>query len=98
MQEAVPRTVETYVTRSGKDAFQGWLDGVADRRAKVLVDKTVAKIRLGNLGYQNLLGKAYRRSSWTTALATESTLVNMARHGLSCFSAARKGDRQKQSR
>jgi putative addiction module killer protein len=57
MQEAVPRTVETYVTPSGKDAFQGWLDGLADRRAKLLVDKTVAKIRLGNLGYHKSVGE-----------------------------------------
>jgi putative addiction module killer protein len=57
MQEAVPRTVETYVTRGGKDVFQGWLDGLADRRAKVLVDKTVAKIRLGNLGHHKSVGE-----------------------------------------
>ena len=42
MQEAVPRTVETYVTRDGKDVFQGWLDGLADGRARVLVDKAIA--------------------------------------------------------
>ena len=57
MQEAVPRTVETYVTRGGKDVFQGWLDGLADRRAKALVDKTVAKIRLGNLGHHKSVGE-----------------------------------------
>jgi putative addiction module killer protein len=57
MQEAVPRTVETYVTHNGKDVFQGWLDGLADRRAKVLVDKTVAKIRLGNLGHHKSVGE-----------------------------------------
>ena len=57
MQGAVPRTVETYVTRDGKDVFQGWLDGLADRRAKVLVDKTVAKIRLGNLGHHKSVGE-----------------------------------------
>jgi hypothetical protein len=98
MQGAVPRTAETYVTRDGKDVFQGWLDGLADRRAKVLVDKTVAKIRLGNLGHHKSVGEGYRRSSWTTALGTESTLVSMAQHGLSCFSEARKGDKQKRSR
>jgi putative addiction module killer protein len=57
MQEAVPRRVQTYVTRDGKDVFQGWLDGLADRRAKVLVDKTVAKIRLGNLGHHKSVGE-----------------------------------------
>ena len=57
MQEAVPRTVETYVTRDGKDVFQEWLDGLADRRARVLVDKTIAKIRLGNLGHHKSVGE-----------------------------------------
>jgi putative addiction module killer protein len=50
MWEAVPRKVETYVTRDGEDVFQEWLDGVADQRAKALIDKTIAKVRLGNLG------------------------------------------------
>ena len=50
MQQAVPRNVETYVTRDGKDVFQGWLTGLADRRAKLLIEKTVAKVRLGNQG------------------------------------------------
>ena len=57
MQEAVPRTVETYVTRDGKDVFQGWLDGLGDGRARVLVDKAIAKIRLGNLGHHKSVGE-----------------------------------------
>ena len=57
MQEAVPRKVETYVTRDGKDVFQGWLNGLADRRARVLVDKTIAKVRLGNLGQHKSVGE-----------------------------------------
>jgi len=52
MPEAVPRKVEAYVTRDGKDAFQGWLNSLADQRARLLVDKTIAKIRLGNVGQQ----------------------------------------------
>ena len=57
MQEAVPRTVETYVTREGKDVFQGWLERLADRRARALVDKTVAKVRMGNLGHHKSVGE-----------------------------------------
>lgn len=60
MQEAVPRTVETYVTRNGKDIFQGWLDGLADRRARALVDTTVAKLRTGNLGHHKSVGEGVR--------------------------------------
>ena len=57
MPQAVPRTVETYVTRDGRDVFQGWLDGLADRRTRALLDKTIAKIRLGNLGHHKSVGE-----------------------------------------
>ncbi len=57
MSQAVPRKVETYVTRDGKDVFQGWLNGLADQRATVLIEKTVAKVRLGNLGQHKSVGE-----------------------------------------
>ncbi|MGH7966920.1 MAG: type II toxin-antitoxin system RelE/ParE family toxin [Candidatus Binatia bacterium] len=57
MREANLRRVETYVTRDGKDVFQEWLVGLTDRRAKVLIDKTIAKIRLGNLGQHKSVGE-----------------------------------------
>jgi putative addiction module killer protein len=57
MPEAVPRTVETYVTRDGKDVFQEWLNALADQRAKVLLDKTIAKVRVGNLGQHKSVGE-----------------------------------------
>jgi putative addiction module killer protein len=57
MREAIPRKVETYVTRDEKDVFQGWLNGLADQRARVLIDKAVAKVRLGNLGQHKSVGE-----------------------------------------
>jgi len=57
MQQAVPRKVETYVTCEGKDVFQGWLNGIADRRATALIEKTIAKARLGNLGQHKSVGE-----------------------------------------
>jgi len=57
MREAVPKKVETYVTRDGEDVFQEWLNGLADRRAKALIDKTIAKVRLGNLGRHKSVGE-----------------------------------------
>ena len=57
MPQATPRTVETYVTRDGMDVFHEWLDGLADQRAKMLIDKTVAKVRLGNLGQHKSVGE-----------------------------------------
>jgi putative addiction module killer protein len=40
----------------GKDVFQKWLDELVDQRARVLIDKTVAKVRLGNLGQHKSVG------------------------------------------
>ena len=57
MQQAVPKNVVTYVTREGKDVFQGWLDRLADRQARALIDKTIAKVRLGNLGRHKSVGQ-----------------------------------------
>ena len=57
MPEAIPRKVEVYVTRNGEAPFQEWLDGLADQRAKVLVDKSIAKVRLGNLGQHKSVGE-----------------------------------------
>ena len=57
MREVVPRRVETYLTRDGKDVFQEWLTGLADQRAKALIDKTIAKVRLGNLGQHKSVGE-----------------------------------------
>lgn len=60
MPQAVLRTVETYVTRDGRDVFQEWLNGLADRRAQALIDKTIAKIRLGNLGHHKSVGEGVK--------------------------------------
>ena len=57
MRVVTPRTVENYVTQSGVDVFQAWLDGLKDTRAQILVDKTIAKIRLGNLGDHKSIGE-----------------------------------------
>src|SRR5216684_4827762 len=57
MREAVPRKVETYVTSDGKDVFQEWLTGLGDQRTRVFIDKTVAKVRLGNLGQHKSVGE-----------------------------------------
>ena len=57
MPEVAPRKVEVYVTRDGKEPFQEWLDGLSDQRVRVLIDKTIAKVRLGNLGRHKAVGE-----------------------------------------
>ena len=57
MREATLRKVETYVTGDGRDVFQEWLNELADQRARVLIDKTIAKVRLGNLGQHKSVGE-----------------------------------------
>ena len=96
MREAVPRRVETYLTRDGKDVFQEWLSGLADQRAKVLIDKTIAKVRLGNLGQHKSVGEGVQEIVLDYA-ATESTSVSMERLGSFYFAEARKRGRKKRS-
>jgi putative component of toxin-antitoxin plasmid stabilization module len=50
MQQTLPRKVETYVTREGKDLFQGWLKGLNDKQAQVLIEKTIAESQARQLG------------------------------------------------
>ncbi len=57
MREATPRKVETYVTQSGTDLFQEWLDDLSDQKVRILIDKTIGKMRLGNLGKHKSLGE-----------------------------------------
>lgn len=56
MRAATPRKVETYVMGNGREVFQDWMNGLADQPAKVLIDKTIAKVRLGNLGQHKSVG------------------------------------------
>jgi putative addiction module killer protein len=97
MPQAVPRKVETYMTRGGKDVFQGWLNGLADRRARVLIEKTVAKVRLGNLGQHKSVGEGVQEIVLDYGPGYRIYLVNMVRRWLSCFSEAQKSGRKKRS-
>jgi len=63
MREAVPRRVEAYVTRDGKDVFQKWLDELVDQRARMLITKQLPKSGWATWDNTNRLGKAYRKSS-----------------------------------
>lgn len=56
MHEARPRQIESYVTREGRDVFHDWVGSLADPRTRALIDRTVAKIRLGNLGKHKSVG------------------------------------------
>jgi len=62
MRQAIPRKVETYVTGNGRAVFQDWVNGLADQRARVLIDKTVAKVRLGNLGQHKSVGEGVQET------------------------------------
>ena len=57
MIEATKRQVEVYTNPIGLEPFQLWLDELSDRRAQLLIDKTIAKIRLGNLGKHKSVGE-----------------------------------------
>ena len=56
MKPATPRKVENYLNVDRKDIFQEWQEGLTDVRAQVLIDKTISKVRLGNLGDHKSVG------------------------------------------
>jgi putative addiction module killer protein len=95
MREVVPKTVETYLTRNGKDVFQKWLNGLADLRAKALIDKTVAKVRLGNLGQHKSVGEGVQKIVLDYGPGYR---IYFGEHGSFYFAAARKRDRKKRSK
>ena len=50
MVDAVPQTIEEYVTRDGKNPFREWLHGLRDIRARAKIRVRLARVRLGNFG------------------------------------------------
>lgn len=42
--------IRHYVTESGRDLYQDWLDGLKDTRARVAVQRRVDRLAAGNYG------------------------------------------------
>jgi putative addiction module killer protein len=49
-------SVVHYVTATGKDLYQAWLDRLKDRTAKLAIIRRVIRIELGDLGDHKLIG------------------------------------------
>ena len=49
-------SVVHYVTATGKDLYQAWLDRLKDRTAKLAIVRRVIRIELGDLGDHKLIG------------------------------------------
>ncbi len=54
--EIRPRSIEEYLTPSGKSPFASWLENLGDREARATIRKRLNRIRLGNLGDSKALG------------------------------------------
>ena len=50
MDEALPRSLEEYVTAEGRCPFSEWLNGLRDRRARARIRVRLDRVSLGNLG------------------------------------------------
>jgi putative addiction module killer protein len=50
MMDAVPQSLEEYVTPTGKNPFQEWLRGLRDARARARIRVRLNRIRIGNFG------------------------------------------------
>jgi putative addiction module killer protein len=49
-------SVVHYVTETGKDLYQSWLDRLKDRTAKIAITRRVIRIELGDLGDHKRIG------------------------------------------
>ena len=58
MNEAVPRSLEVYLTGDGRGPFSEWLDGLRDRGARARVRVRLDRLSLGNFGDCRSLGGA----------------------------------------
>ncbi|MDA0747597.1 MAG: type II toxin-antitoxin system RelE/ParE family toxin [bacterium] len=58
MNEAVPRSLEEYVTVEGRSPVSEWLNGLRDRKARARVRIRLDRVSLGNFGDCRSLGGA----------------------------------------
>ena len=58
MNEAVPRSLEEYVTTERRSPFSEWLNGLRDRRARARIRVRLDRLSLGNFGDCRSLGGA----------------------------------------
>ena len=49
-------SVVHYVTETGKDLYQAWLDRLKDRTAKIAITRRVIRIEIGDLGDHKRIG------------------------------------------
>ncbi|MBZ8182174.1 type II toxin-antitoxin system RelE/ParE family toxin [Oscillatoria salina] len=54
--EAQPREIQNYQTVEGRSPFEEWLESLRDSRGKLIVDKRIRRVRVGNLGDYRSVG------------------------------------------
>ena len=52
-----PKEIELYVTADGKVPFDVWLESIADRKTRAVIDARLARVRLGLIGDVNDIGE-----------------------------------------
>jgi putative addiction module killer protein len=55
--ESQERKVEVYETDDGKAPYEDWLDSLRDRKAVGMIEKRIAKLRLGLFGDSKSVGE-----------------------------------------
>jgi putative addiction module killer protein len=55
--ESQERKVEVYETDDGKAPFEDWIDTLRDRKAVGIIEKRIAKLRLGLFGDSKSVGE-----------------------------------------
>lgn len=52
-----PREIRRYITSDGRVPFTEWFDDLRDTKTKTIINKTLDRVSLGNLGDYRLLGE-----------------------------------------
>jgi putative addiction module killer protein len=51
-----PRSIRNYVTPTGKEPFEEWLESIADTKIRAIIRTRLNRVRMGNFGDTKSLG------------------------------------------
>jgi putative addiction module killer protein len=68
-----------YLSASGSDVYQEWLDGIRDAATRVRITRRVERIAQGNFGDHKFEGMGSGKFAWISAPGTESITARSAR-------------------
>jgi len=89
--------IRHYLTASGVDVFQSWLDQLKDVKARVAILRRIDRIAAGNFGDHKFLRDGVSEVECTWARGIACTAVRTERRSCFCYVAAPSERRQRTS-